>query len=116
MLSRDVMETTHIAEPIITESDPDSLRSVYLQRLERLLGLRRKHEVELNRQGLRLLDRAIFAAYCACRDVGVEETARDVLRVAKVTLQPPLSQLDLGPAEDAQTFDWPSLRQAQSDA
>lgn len=110
------METTNTAEAIITESDPDALRSVYLQRLERLLGLRRKHEVELNRQGLRLLDRAIFAAYCACRDAGVEDTARDVLRVAKVTLQPPLGGLDLGDAGDDETLDWPTLRQAQSDA
>ena len=87
---------------------------VYLRRLERLLGLRRKHELELNRQGLRLLDRAIFAAYCACRDAGVEETARDVLRDAGVTLQP--IALDRGQAEAARPFDWRSRRQAQPKA
>lgn len=106
------MEATPTADAIIADSDPASLRAVYLQRLERLLGLRHKHSLELNRQGLRLLDRAIFAAYCACRDAGAEETARDVLRDAKVTLQPPVGQLDLRQAEGA-PIDWPSLRRAE---
>jgi hypothetical protein len=57
-----------------------SLRSVYLQRLQRLRRLRHEHEQELNREGIRLLDRSAFAAYCACREVGAEAEAREILR------------------------------------
>jgi hypothetical protein len=64
-----------------------SLRSVYLQRLQRLRRLRHQHEQELNRQGLRLLDRSAFAAYCACREVGAEDEAREILREEQTTLQ-----------------------------
>ena len=89
------METMPSAEVTLTDSDPAALRAVYLERLERLLSLRQKHEPELNRQGLRLLDRAIFAAFCACREVDAEERAREVLRDADVQLQRPVGQLDL---------------------
>jgi hypothetical protein len=89
------METTPSAAVTLNDSDPAALRDVYLGRLERLLTLRQKHELELNRQGLRLLDRAIFAAFCACRDAGIEEPARAVLRDAEVTLQRPVGELGL---------------------
>ncbi len=73
--------------------------SVYLERLERLLRLRREHHQDLNRQGLNLLDRSIFTAYCDCRDLGVVEEARRVLCDAKFVFdQPklPLTTLDTG--------------------
>lgn len=67
---------------------PASLRAVYLQRLQRLLRLRRQHEQELNKQGIRLLDRSLFAAYCACRDAGAEAEARAILAKANIHLGP----------------------------
>ena len=99
------METMPFAEVTLTDSDPAALADVYLQRLQRLLTLRQKHEPELNRQGLRLLDRAIFAAFCACREVGVEERAREVLRDADVQLQRPVGQLELE-MDESQAPSW----------
>ena len=104
------MESLPSAAPAIRDSSPDSLRVVYTKRLRRLLRLRHDHEDELNGQGLRLLDKAIFAAYCACRDVGAETKAREVLRTANVTLKRTVGQLNLddepeqdpgAPSEDA---------------
>ena len=56
-----------------------ALRHVYLQRLERLQRLRQRHEQELNHQGVRLINRSIFEAYCICRDIGAEREARAIL-------------------------------------
>jgi hypothetical protein len=56
------------------------LQKAYLQRLRRLLRLRRDHHCQLNEVGLRLLDRSIFAAYCDCLDVGAGSFAQHVLR------------------------------------
>ncbi len=94
-----MMETKQPSEIRIVESDPDSLRSVYIARMERLLRLRREHEAELNSQGVRLLDRAIFAAYCACREAGAEDKAKLILRNANVTLGESIRQLQLPDAD-----------------
>ena len=89
------MTTASSSPPLLTVSTPASLRNVYLRRLERLVRLRRRHARELNQRGLRLLDRAVFAAYCACRDIGIESEARAALRNAPAaqdlapTPQPP---------------------------
>ncbi len=64
----------------IAHAKPDQLRDGYLSRLRRLLRLRRDHFDELNEQGLRLLDRSIFAAYCDCLDIGQGEAAKAVLK------------------------------------
>ena len=56
--------------PNIERARPEQLREGYLSRLRRLLRLRRDHFEELNEQGLKLLDRSIFAAYCDCIDIG----------------------------------------------
>ncbi len=71
-----------------------------MARIERLLRLRREHEPELNSQGIRLLDRAIFAAFCACREAGAEDKAKLILRQAKVTLREPIGQLQLPDTDD----------------
>ena len=76
------METTPSALAPLSAATTAALRSVYLQRLQRLQRLRLQHEQELNRQGLRLLDRSAFAAYCVLRDVGAEEEALAALREA----------------------------------
>ncbi len=73
----------------ITHAKPEQLRDGYLQRLRRLLRLRRDHFDELNEQGLRLLDRSIFAAYCDCLDIGQGEAARAVLKDVRLTLTLP---------------------------
>jgi hypothetical protein len=70
----------------ITHAKPEELRDGYLQRLRRLLRLRRDHFDELNEQGLRLLDRSIFAAYCDCIDIGQGEAAKAVLKDVRLTL------------------------------
>ncbi len=87
--------TPSSAAASITDSSPESLRAVYTKRLRRLLRLRHDHEEELNVQGLQLLDRAIFAAYCACRDVGAEAKAKKVLATANVALKRAVGQLQL---------------------
>lgn len=101
------METTPFAEEAIRDSDPAALRRVYLQRLERLLHLRQRHERELNRQGTRLLDHSVFAAYCDCRLVGADEEARALLQHMHVTIGPPPRQLRL---TDASDDSWPEAR------
>ena len=73
----------------IAHAKPEQLRDGYLQRLRRLLRLRRDHYDELNEQGLRLLDRSIFAAYCDCIDIGQGDAARAVLKDVRLTLTLP---------------------------
>ena len=70
----------------IRRATPDDLRDGYLNRLRRLLRLRRDHFDELNEQGLRLLDRSIFAAYCDCIDIGQGDAAKAVLKDVRLTL------------------------------
>ena len=73
----------------IAHAKPDQLRDGYLNRLRRLLRLRRDHFDELNEQGLRLLDRSIFAAYCDCLDIDQGEAARTILKDVRLTLSLP---------------------------
>ncbi len=90
------MDTTQPTELKILDSDAESLKSVYVDRIERLLRLRREHDQELNSQGIRLLDRAIFAAYCACREAGLEDKAKSILFDANL----PIGQLGLPNTEE----------------
>lgn len=73
----------------IAHAKPDQLRDGYLSRLRRLLRLRRDHFDELNEQGLRLLDRSIFAAYCDCLDIGQGDAAKTILKDVRLTLSLP---------------------------
>jgi len=75
--------------PEVRQATKDQLREGYLQRLRRLLRLRRDHFEELNEQGLRLLDRSIFATYCDCIDIGRGNEARDVLKDVRLTVSLP---------------------------
>jgi hypothetical protein len=86
--SRDKTPTKDLQTTIdeIAHAKPDQLRDGYLQRLRRLLRLRRDHFDELNEQGLRLLDRSIFAAYCDCIDIGQGDAAKSVLKDVRLTL------------------------------
>lgn len=71
--------------PELAVSDPSQLRDQNLSRLRRLLRLRREHLDVLNDQGLRLLDRSIFASYCDCIDNGDGEEARTVMKDVRLT-------------------------------
>ncbi len=62
------------------------LQGIYLRRLRRLLQLRRNHEGQLNSEGIRLLDKSIYATYCDCVSVGAPEAAQEVLRRSSVRL------------------------------
>ncbi len=70
----------------IAHAKPEQLQDGYLSRLRRLLRLRRDHFEELNEQGLRLLDRSIFAAFCDCLDIGQGDAAKSVLKDVRLTL------------------------------
>jgi len=89
------METTtpFTTDALLSEPGAAALRSIHLERLRRLLHLRRQYERELNARGLRLLDRSVFAAYCDCRDIGAEEQACALLREAHVPVDRPTAQL-----------------------
>jgi hypothetical protein len=79
------MKDTNLATRI-ENATTGQLREGYLSRLRRLLRLRRDHYDELNDQGLRLLDRSIFAAYCDCLDIGEGDAARAVLKDVRLTV------------------------------
>ncbi len=106
------METTPFAQALLTEAGLPSLRDIYPQRLQRLLRLRHQHGQELNRQGIRLLDHSVFAAYCDCREVGLEEEAREILREVDVTLQQPTVRLTMRDAVAASRLAASSRRSA----
>ena len=73
------MDATSPTEDSLAPTPIAELRRVYLERLDRLQRLRRRHEQELNHQGVRLINRSIFEAYCVCRDIGAEPEARAIL-------------------------------------
>jgi len=68
--------------PPVTENEASysPLQLHFLRRLNRLLRLRQEQRAELNSEGLRLIDRAIYATYCDASDVGVAEEAQRLLR------------------------------------
>jgi hypothetical protein len=72
--------------PLDTDGFSVEMQGVYLRRLQRLLQLRKNHEGQLNLEGLRLLDKSIYATYCDCVSVGAPEAAQEVLHRSPVTL------------------------------
>lgn len=80
------MKDSPVSEQQMARATVPQLREGYISRLRRLLRLRRDHFEELNDQGLRLLDRSIFAAYCDCLDIGEGEAARGVLKDVRLTV------------------------------
>ena len=71
------------------EASYSPLELHFLRRLNRLLRLRREQGTELNGDGVRLIDRAIYATYCDASDVGVAEEAQKLLRKLPVTFHEP---------------------------
>ena len=66
----------------LTESEASysPLQLHFLRRLNRLLRLRQERGTELNGEGVRLIDRAIYSTYCDACDVGVVAEAQKLLR------------------------------------
>lgn len=56
----------------------------FLRRLNRLLQLRREQGSQLNGEGVRLLDRAIYSTYCDLVDLGVASEAQKLLHRSAV--------------------------------
>jgi len=50
-----------------------------LRRLHRLLRLRGEQSGQLNEEGVRLIDRAIYSTYCDAVDLGVMDEAQKLL-------------------------------------
>lgn len=73
----------------ITESELSysPLQLHFLRRLNRLLRLRREQSAQLNPEGVRLIDRAIYSTYCDAVDVGVAEEAQRLLQRFTVASQ-----------------------------
>jgi hypothetical protein len=65
-----------------TEDRYSSLQFHFLRRLNRLLRLRQQQREHLKPEGLRLLDRAIFATYRDCTAAGVLAEAQRVVQSA----------------------------------
>ena len=61
------------------EGSLSPMQSHFLQRLNRLLKLRSEQSGQLNEDGLRLMDRTIYATYCDAVDIGVTEEAQRLL-------------------------------------
>ncbi len=57
-----------------------SLQLHFLRRLQRLLRVRSEQGGQLNAEGIRLLDRAIYSTYCDCVDMGISGEAQQLLR------------------------------------
>ncbi|MBI1885055.1 MAG: hypothetical protein HYS09_01865 [Chloroflexi bacterium] len=81
------MERTGSAGDGIEEITPSGkgdsyspLQLHYLRQLDRLLRLRYEQGGQLNPEGVRLLDRAIYSRYCDCMDLGVGTEAQELLR------------------------------------
>jgi hypothetical protein len=72
--------------PLQIESFGVEMQGVYLRRLQRLLQLRKNHEGQLNFEGIRLIDKSIYATYCDCVSVDALEAAQEVLRRSTVAL------------------------------
>jgi hypothetical protein len=65
----------------ITESEGSysPLQLHFLRRLNRLLRLRAEQTGQLNGDGVRLIDRAVYSTYCDAVDLGVTDEAQKLL-------------------------------------
>jgi len=62
-----------------SENSLSPLQLHFLRRLSRLLRLRSDQSGQLNEDGLRLIDRAIYSSYCDAVDVGAAAEAQKLL-------------------------------------
>ena len=68
-----------------SEASYSPLQLHFLRRLHRLVRLRREQSGQLNGEGVRLIDRAIYSTYCDAVDVGVGVEAQQLLHRFTVT-------------------------------
>ncbi len=64
---------------IDSEENYSVLQLFFLRRLSRLLQLRHQQAGELNTEGIRLLDRAVFSTYCDAVDLDVGSEAQKIV-------------------------------------
>lgn len=62
-----------------SEGSYSPLQLHFLRRLHRLLRLRGEQTGQLNEEGVRLIDRAIYSTYCDAVDLGVMDEAQKLL-------------------------------------
>lgn len=62
-----------------TEGSLSPLQRHFLGQLGRMLRLRAEQAGQLNEEGVRLIDRAIYSTYCDAVDLGVPEEAQRLL-------------------------------------
>ena len=67
---------SHIKE---SEGSYSPLQLHFLKRLNRLLRLRAEQAAQLNEEGVRLIDRAIYSSYCDAVDLSVAGEAQKLL-------------------------------------
>jgi hypothetical protein len=84
------------APPLASQRQPSGsvLARHFLSRLERLVQIRQTEAERLTDEGIRLIDRTIYATLCDCIDAGAGEVARAVLQSALA----PSSRNSHGPA------------------
>ena len=62
-----------------SQAEEGEMKSIFVNRLRRLIRMRRDYREDLNPLGFRLLDRAIFATYQDCLEHGAGPEARALL-------------------------------------
>ncbi|MEO8457673.1 MAG: hypothetical protein ABI559_07675 [Chloroflexota bacterium] len=62
-----------------TEGSLSPLQRHFVGRLGRMLRLRSEQAGQLNEEGVRLIDRAIYSTYCDAVDLGVSNEAQSLL-------------------------------------
>jgi hypothetical protein len=62
-----------------TEGSLSPLQRLFVSRLGRMLRLRSEQAGQLNEEGVRLIDRAIYSTYCDGVDLGAAEEAQNLL-------------------------------------
>ena len=92
---RDGSGSRWTSAPLGMDGASVELQRVFLRRLRRLLQLRQSHEGQLNYDGIRLLDRSIYATYCDCVSVGAPEAAQEVLRRSSLPVPTSADDLEL---------------------
>ena len=65
----------------------DQTKSVFINRLSRLLQLHRNFQDDLNPMGLRLLEQSIRATYSDCIDFGAGDQAKTLLTRGGIDLR-----------------------------
>lgn len=84
---RDAVEDDVQFDLLEGEERYSSLQLFFLRRLSRLLQVRQQQAGQLNSDGLRLLGRAIFSAYCDCVDQSLGQEAQRVVQRLAVSGQ-----------------------------